>query len=105
MCLGYGITRKIVKRNVMTYSYGSKVYGMTEQLREDLMQPLSKEVQLRKLDEHPFAEGGYWVSKYLEAISTMRLKSHTDTAQQWPSCKSWHALCRVKVSRCSGKHL
>ena len=65
MCLGYGITRKIVKRNVMTYSYGSKVYGMTEQLREDLMQPLSKEVQLGKLDEHPFADGGYWASKYL----------------------------------------
>jgi DNA-directed RNA polymerase, mitochondrial len=65
MCLKYGITRKIVKRNVMTYSYGSKVYGMTKQLSEDLMQPLSKEVQLGKLEEHPFADGGYWASKYL----------------------------------------
>jgi DNA-directed RNA polymerase len=49
----------------MTYSYGSKVYGMTEQLREDLMRPLLKEVQLGKLEEHPFADGGYWTSKYL----------------------------------------
>lgn len=83
MCLGYGITRKIVKRNVMTYSYGSKVYGMTKQLREDLMQLLSKDVQLGKLDEHPFAEGGHWASKYLARISTMRLqKSYTARPKQ-----------------------
>jgi DNA-directed RNA polymerase, mitochondrial len=64
MCLKYGITRKIVKRNVMTYSYGSNAYGMTEQLREDLMQPLSKEVALGKREEHPFGSG-LWASDYL----------------------------------------
>ena len=33
MWLDYGITRKVVKRNVMTYSYGSSAWGMAEQLR------------------------------------------------------------------------
>jgi DNA-directed RNA polymerase len=64
MCLKHGITRKTVKRNVMTYSYGSEVYGMTEQLREDLMQPLAKEVALGKREEHPFGSG-LWASEYL----------------------------------------
>src|SRR5262249_29564886 len=45
MWLNYGITRKVVKRNVMTYSYGSNDWGMAEQLREDLMRPLADDVK------------------------------------------------------------
>jgi Autographiviridae RNA polymerase len=61
-----GITRKLVKRNVMTYSYNSKVYGMTEQLREDTMDVLSRQVREGKLVEHPFGpDEGYEASKYL----------------------------------------
>src|SRR5262249_46384824 len=44
MWLNYGITRKVVKRNVMTYAYSSNAFGMAEQLREDLMRPLAEKV-------------------------------------------------------------
>jgi DNA-directed RNA polymerase, mitochondrial len=66
ICLKGGITRKLVKRNVMTYSYNSKVYGMTEQLREDTMDVLTRQVREGKLVEHPFGpDEGYAASKYL----------------------------------------
>jgi DNA-directed RNA polymerase len=62
----HGIDRTVVKRNVMTYPYSSKVFGMTQQLREDLMAPLSKNVRSGKLKEHPFgADKGFAASKYL----------------------------------------
>jgi DNA-directed RNA polymerase len=53
--LSYGITRTVVKRNVMVYSYSSKKFGMAKQQEEDLMQPLKNEVLEGKLAEHPFA--------------------------------------------------
>jgi DNA-directed RNA polymerase, mitochondrial len=53
--LAYGIDRKICKRNVMTYSYSSKKFGMGSQQQVDLMDPLSRDVLRGKLEEHPFA--------------------------------------------------
>ena len=35
----YGITRKVTKRSVMTLPYGSKEFGFTDQLLEDIVQP------------------------------------------------------------------
>ena len=66
MWLNYGITRKVVKRNVMTYSYGSNDWGMAKQLREDLMRPLADDVKNGKRREHPFGEDeGDAAAKYL----------------------------------------
>jgi DNA-directed RNA polymerase, mitochondrial len=66
LCLEYGMTRKVVKRNVMTYCYSSKQYGMAEQQREDLMRPLALEVLEGKIEEHPFGPNeGYHLAKYL----------------------------------------
>jgi DNA-directed RNA polymerase len=72
MCLNYiwnpdapSRPRNTVKRNVMTYSYGSNAYGMTDQLREDMMRPLSLK-GLKEGKEHPFGrDGGYEASRYL----------------------------------------
>ena len=58
--LKHGIDRNVVKRNVMTYSYGSNVKGMADQLDEDLMLPLSLNEQ-----EHPFGDDGHNASWYL----------------------------------------
>lgn len=52
--LRFGITRKHVKRNVMTYCYSSGHYGFTEQLMTDLMKPLHTEVLSGLRDKHPF---------------------------------------------------
>lgn len=37
--LTYGVNRKVTKRSVMTLAYGSKQYGFSEQLREDIINP------------------------------------------------------------------
>lgn len=49
-----GDRRKGCKRNVMTYAYSSKKFGMASQQQVDLMEPLSGEVLDGKLEEHPF---------------------------------------------------
>jgi DNA-directed RNA polymerase len=54
--LDFGIDRSLVKRNVMTYAYSSKKFGMAEQQREDLMKPLATEVMEGKREAHPFGE-------------------------------------------------
>jgi DNA-directed RNA polymerase len=65
-CLNYGIDRKLVKRNVMTFSYSSKAFGMSEQHMEDTMVPLKYEVFSGKRKVHPFgADGGLVASRFL----------------------------------------
>ena len=68
--LTYGITRKLVKRNVMTYSYSSKKFGMAQQLMEDLMRPLEFSVLTGEYTSHPFGEdNGRAAAKYLAGIT------------------------------------
>jgi DNA-directed RNA polymerase, mitochondrial len=53
--LGYnGNRRTLVKRNVMTYAYSSKRFGMASQQQTDLMEVLSRGVLEGALEEHPF---------------------------------------------------
>lgn len=54
--LDFGITRSTVKRNVMTYGYSSVERGFGDQIIEDLMQPLQRDVNYGKIDEHPFGD-------------------------------------------------
>jgi DNA-directed RNA polymerase len=64
--LAYGINRSLVKRNVMTYSYSSKKYGMQNQLVEDTMRPLQSKVLTGELEKHPFGDdNGFKASRYL----------------------------------------
>jgi DNA-directed RNA polymerase len=79
MCLAHGMTRTVVKRNVMTYSYSSRKFGMAQQQQEDLMEPLRLEVLSGKREEHPFgdskstqfAAARYLAGKVFEAIETV----------------------------------
>lgn len=65
LCLAYGVSRSLVKRNVMTYSYSSKRFGMQQQIMEDTMRPLELRVMSGELDEHPFGDDGYNAARYL----------------------------------------
>jgi DNA-directed RNA polymerase, mitochondrial len=51
-----GDRRKMFKRNVMTTFYGSKKFGMAQQHMDDLMDPLKREVLVKKRAEHPFGK-------------------------------------------------
>lgn len=46
-----GITRKVVKRSVMTLAYGSKKYGFKENILEDIIKPYC----LEHPNDHPFS--------------------------------------------------
>lgn len=54
LILKNGVTRSLVKRNVMTFAYSSEQYGFAEQHRKDLMKPLADQVLEGKLDRHPY---------------------------------------------------
>ena len=76
-----GYDRSFIKRNAMTFSYSSRSYGFAEQLRTDIMKPLSRNVRLGELDEHPFGKDRgftsrqwYW-ARYMNRQSGTRLTS------------------------------
>lgn len=54
--LDFGVTRKTVKRNTMCFGYNSVQHGMGDQIIEDLMQPLQKEVNYNSISNHPFGD-------------------------------------------------
>ena len=53
--LAQGFGRSEVKRNVMTYFYGSAQFGMRDQHMEDTMRPLADKVALGELEAHPYS--------------------------------------------------
>lgn len=54
--LDFGITRSVVKRPTMTYGYSAIERGFGDQIIEDLMQPLQRDVNYGKLKKHPFGD-------------------------------------------------
>ncbi len=79
--LANGVTRSLVKRNVMTFAYSSEQYGFAQQQREDLMQPLALKVLEGQLVKHPYAmlrlnkktntmepDDGYTASLYIAKV-------------------------------------
>jgi DNA-directed RNA polymerase len=81
--LAYGITRKVCKRNTMTYAYSSVVHGMGDQLIEDIMTPLSKLVLLKKIDQHPFGFGHTAIraARFLAKINMDCIRAVVTSAQ------------------------
>lgn len=76
--LDIGISRSTVKRQVMTFVYGSSTFGFTRQIMTDLMRPLQREVALGRVSEHPFGDGkgaaaaaSYMAKKVYEAIAVV----------------------------------
>lgn len=82
--LSYGITRKVCKRNTMTYAYSSPVFGMGDQLIEDIMVPLSKQVLIGALEVHPFGHTKLETTRaarWLASINMSSIRSVISSAQ------------------------
>lgn len=79
LALNFGVDRKLVKRNVMTFSYASKEFGMSEQHFEDTMAPLELKLLKKEIEAHPFGEDDdewrlasrYLAKRVLQAIKTV----------------------------------
>lgn len=52
----FGIGRKLVKRNVMTFGYSATKFGFKDQILEDTLVPLQEEVYLGQLPVYPFED-------------------------------------------------
>lgn len=64
-----GVTRSLVKRNVMTFAYSSEQFGFAQQQRDDLMQPLALKVLEGQLVEHPYGlDNGFKASLYIAKV-------------------------------------
>jgi DNA-directed RNA polymerase, mitochondrial len=79
--LKFGITRKVVKRNVMTFAYSSEQFGFKQQIIDDLMKPMEDEVLGGHRTEHPFgqdngrAAAGYLAEKVWIAVNQVVSKA------------------------------
>jgi DNA-directed RNA polymerase len=56
LALAFGVDRKLVKRNCMTFSYASSEFGMGEQHFEDTMAPLELKLLKKEIEHHPFGD-------------------------------------------------
>lgn len=73
---GGEIGRKIVKRSVMTYPYGSGKYGFKQQLLEDFLRPA------RNDPDFPFERDGYDAAGYLAGYIDAAIKEVVVAAAQ-----------------------
>lgn len=53
--LNYGITRKTVKRPTMTFGYSATKIGFRQQIEDDTIRPLKREIVLGERDKMPFS--------------------------------------------------
>ena len=52
----FGIGRKLVKRNVMTFGYSATQFGFREQIIVDTLDPLKRDVSRGSLPVFPFSD-------------------------------------------------
>lgn len=101
--LDNGFGRSEVKRNVMTYFYGSGKFGMRDQHMEDTMRPWGDKVALGKAAQHPYAvltertnketgevtsalDGGYSCAQVMAAhtyAAVVKVAEKADEAATW----------------------
>jgi DNA-directed RNA polymerase, mitochondrial len=72
VALDNGVTRSLVKRNVMTYAYSSAQFGFRNQIIEDTIRPMDTLVMIGKRTHNPYEieidgkkDGGFKVANYL----------------------------------------
>ena len=78
------VTRSVVKRNVMTVSYGATKYGMLEQLREDLHKATDG-----KFREWLGVAEGVQDFPYLKYLSELIIKHIGTTVEAAPKVMGW----------------
>ncbi len=77
----YGVGRSECKRNTMCVLYSSKVYGLTDQLMQDFMEPLQKQVKLNQLKSHPFGKTRSEQKQCANYLARINYKSITATVK------------------------
>ncbi|MBM1189374.1 DNA-directed RNA polymerase [Pseudomonas weihenstephanensis] len=100
--LGYGVTRSVTKRSVMTLAYGSKAFGFSEQLISDIINPAMD----RGVGQEFFANvqqcARYMANLIWEAVGVTVVKAVE--AMKWLQVAAKH-LAKEVVCKESGEQL
>lgn len=81
--VGDGLTRKRIKRNVMTWAYSSRNVGLAQQLRNDWFKGYTEEIRRGERDEHPFGEdNGFLAANYIAGVNQNAIASVVQSAEQ-----------------------
>lgn len=104
MVLSNGITRKLVKRNAMTFSYSSGEYGFKQQHMEDLMRPLGLKVLSGSLPSHPYDTDGDQGYKAAGYIAKSTYKAITSLVKDATAGMRFFQQCAAALSH-EGKGL
>lgn len=73
--LDFGVTRKVCKRPVMTFPYGSGRFGYREQLREDIIKPAHKTPKWTFGDTDGYRAATYLAGKITDALPLVITKA------------------------------
>ena len=87
--LKYGVTRKLVKRNTMTYPYSSSTYGFKDQLMADTMKPMNDEVVQGLRDVNPLEVEGDKGSKAAALLAKTNFDSIQKTVTGATACMTF----------------
>lgn len=96
-CLKVGVSRKLVKRNVMTFAYSSEQFGFRQQIMTDTMGALNEAVFLGKAESNPYA----MPRKDKEGNLTGEM-DRGFAASGYLAAKVWQAVTRVVTTATEG---
>lgn len=95
--LDFGITRKITKRNCMTFPYGSKQRGFSDQLLEDHLRPFVRENgpehPLLKTTESGRTDTSLPMMKLSNLLAKLNYESVTETVVKAAEAMDWMQKC------------
>lgn len=72
---GKGVTRKLIKRLVMTYAYSSNEFGMKQQLMDDSMREAYDDFLAGLTDECAYGEDFWVTAQYLAKVTRRAIQS------------------------------
>jgi DNA-directed RNA polymerase len=100
--LDYGVDRSLLKRPCMVYPYSSRASGMAQQFVEDVITPLQKLVNYKKLKTHPI--GPTSIERRLAArlLGTVCYASIEQVLPGAAACMKW-LQANIKVLSDDGK--
>lgn len=100
--LDHGVDRNLLKRPCMVYPYSSRASGMAQQFVEDVITPLQKLVNYKKLKKHPIGSAPLerrLAARYLGTVCYASIEKVLPSAA---SCMQW-LQSNIKVLADDGK--
>ena len=98
--LDFGVDRKLVKRNTMTFPYSSSTFGFANQIMSDTLKPYNDAVFQGKVDRNPLEVDGDYGSRAANLLAKVNFDSIRATVTGADACmrfiKGVASLCSAE---------